>query len=389
MEELPLSDLTILDLSQCVSGPYCTKLLASFGAKVIKVEHPDGGDISRRYGPFPDDTPDIEQSALFLYLNTNKKCITLDYETKTGGKILAQLISQADILVENSGPGIFNYDSLATENPSLIVTSISYFGQDGPYRNFNGADIVAQALSGIMDLTGLPDREPLKIAGPQAEYQAGINAAVAIMTAIYFREITGQGQHIDISVMECLASILEGALLSYAYDGTLRQRDGARHPTIYPSTILPCKDGHIHLDASTDWDIFSNFMEMPELLQYKPDELRENVSEIDRLLSSWFAERNMEDVFNRAQEWRLPFAKVMEVDELPNDPQFVMRDFFTRIDHPIVGQQIYPGAPFKTTECKPREERAPLLGEYNEEVYCDLLHYTKEDLAKLRGMGII
>jgi len=388
MQDLPLSDLTVLDLSQYVSGPYCTKLLASFGAEVIKVEHPNGGDVSRRYGAFPDDTPDIEQSALFLYLNTNKKSITLDYETQTGARILAQLVRQVDILVENSGPGMFDYDSLAADNPSLIVTSISYFGQDGPYCDFKGADIIAQALSGIMNLTGLPDHEPLKIAGPQAEYQAGINAALAIMTAIYFRDGTGHGQHIDISVMECLASILEGALLNFSYDGTLRQRDGARHPTMYPSTILPCKDGYIHADASTDWEIFAGFMEMPKLLQYNPEELREKAGEIDPLISSWLAKRDMEDVFHRAQEWRLPFAKVMGVDELPNDPQFVARDFFTRIDHPIAGQQTYPGAPFKTTECETRKGRSPLLGEHNAEIYCDLLGYTNQDLTKLRGMGI-
>ncbi len=384
MQDLPLFDLTVLDLSQCVSGPYCTKLLASFGAEVIKVEHPNGGDVSRRYGPFPNDIPDIEQSALFLYLNTNKKSITLDYETKTGARILAQLINQADILVDNSGPGNFDYNSLATDNPSLIVASISYFGQDGPYRDFKGADIIAQALGGIMKLTGLPHREPLKMAGPQAEYQAGINAALAIMTAVYYRDVTGQGQHIDISVMECLVSILEGALLSNTYDGTLRQRDGARHPTVYPSTILPCKDGYIHVDASTAWDTFANFTEMPELLQYKPDVLRENTDEIDRLLSSWLAERTMEDIFHRAQEWRLPFAKVMGVDELPNDPQFQAREFFVQLE-----DLIYPDAPFKMSECETTLGKAPLLGEHNQEIYCDLLGYTNQYLVKLRGMGVI
>lgn len=389
MQDLPLSDLTVLDLSQYVSGPYCTKLLASFGAEVIKVEHPDSGDVSRRYGPFHHDTPDIEQSALFLYLNTNKKGITLDYATQTGARILAQLVRQSDIVVENSGPGIFEDDSLKADNPSLIVNSISYFGQDGPYRDYKGADIIAQALGGIMKLTGLPDRETLKIAGPQAEYQAGINAAMAIMTAIYFRDMTGHGQYIDISIMECLASILEGALLNFSYDGTLKQRDGARHPTMYPSTILPCKDGYIHIDASTDWEIFANFMEMPKLLQYNPEELREKADEIDPLISSWLAERDMEDVFHSAQEWRLPFAKVMGVDELPNDPQFMERKFFTRIDHPIAGQQTYPGAPFKTTEYETRKGRAPLLGEHNKEIYCDLIGYTNQDLTKLRGMGII
>jgi crotonobetainyl-CoA:carnitine CoA-transferase CaiB-like acyl-CoA transferase len=389
MKDLPLSDLTVLDLSQYVSGPYCTKLLASFGADVIKIESPNGGDISRRYGPFPDDIPDIEKSALFLYLNTNKKSITLDYKTEAGAKILKQLVRQADILVENSSPGVFQYDSFAAENPLAIAASISYFGQDGPYRDFKGADIIAQALGGIMKLTGLSNREPLKIAGPQAEYQAGINAAVAITTAVYFRDMTGQGQRLDISVMECLASILEGALLSYSYDSSLRQRDGARHPTVYPSTIFPCKDGYVHVDASTDWEIFANFMEMPELLQFNPKELRDKADEIDHLISSRLVEYAKDDIFHRAQEWRLPFAKVLKVDELPSESQFIERNSFTEIDHPVAGQQTYAGAPFKMTECEPQNSRAPMLGEHNKEMFCDLLGYTKADLVRLRGMGII
>lgn len=384
-----LSGIKVLDLSQYVSGPYCTKLLASYGAEVIKVEHPNGGDISRHYGPFLSDTPEMETSALFLYLNTNKKSITLDLDTQTGARLLNQLISQTDILVENSGPDAFDHDSLLEEFPQLIVGSISYFGQDGPYCDFKGADIVLQALSGIMNLTGLPDREPLKVAGPQAEYQAGLNAAVAIMTALLFRDTSGQGQHIDVSVFECLVSILESALLSYSYDGTLRQRDGARHPTAYPSTILPCRDGYVHVDASTDWDIFANYMDMPELLQFKPDQLRESADEIDQLLMPWLAEHSMEDIFQSAQEWRLPFAKVMGIDELPDDPQFKERDFFTAVNHPFVGPLIYSGTPFKMTALESRSDRAPLLGEHNKDIYCDLLGNTIEDLTTFRGMGVI
>ena len=389
MQNLPLSDLKIIDLSEFVSGPYCTKLLASFGAEIIKIENPDGGDISRRYGAFPDDTPNPEQSGLFLHLNTNKKSITLNLKTEAGNRIFKQLVEQADVLVENLAPGVIDCQVLQEYNPSLIIASISYFGQTGPYRDYTGSDIVAQALGGVMELTGLPDREPLKIAGPQAEYQAGINAAMAIMAALYFRDETGTGQHIDLSVIECLASILEGTLLSYAYNGTLQQRDGARHPSIYPSTILPCKDGYVHVDASTDWEIFTNFMEMPELLAFKPDQLREKADEIDALLTQRLAEEKSAEIFHRAQEWRLPFAMVMGIDQLPSDPQFQARKFFTEINHPAAGELVYPRAPFKMSDCEPKSERSPLLGEHNEEIYCDLLGYTKQDLAQLRGMGII
>ena len=384
MQNLPLSDLKVLELSEFVSGPYCAKLLADFGAEVIKIENPEGGDISRCHGPFLNDIPDPEQSALFLNLNTNKKSITLNWQTGTGYRILEKLIQKADILVENIGPGIIDHQALQELNPSLIIASISYFGQDGPYHNYQGSDIVAQALGGIMKLTGLPNREPLKIAGPQAEYQSGLNAAVAIMAALYFRDETGVGQHIDISLMECLASILEGALLSYTYDGTLRQRDGARHPSIYPSTILPCKDGYIHIDASTDWETFANFMEMPELLEFKPEELRQKADEIDALLTQRLAEESCGEIFHRAQEWRLPFAKVMGIEEFTSDSQFKARDFFVQIE-----DLIYPGTPFKMSGCQPAFNRAPLLGEHNEKIYCDLLGYSKQDLVQFNGMGTV
>ncbi len=389
MQNLPLADLKVIELSEFVSGPYCTKLMAGFGAEVIKIEKPDEGDISRRHGPFPDDIPEPEKSGLYLYLNTGKKSITLNWQSKAGHKILDELVKQADVLVENLGPGVIDYCAFQELNPTLIVTSISYFGQDGPYRNYKGSDIIAQALGGIMKLTGFPDREPLKIAGPQAEYQAGLNAAVATMAALCFRDETGIGQQIDISVMECLASILEGALLSCAYYGTLRQRDGARHPSIYPSTILPCRDGYIHLDSSTDWETFATFIEMPELLEFKPEELRRKADEIDVLLIRRLAEESCEEIFHRAQEWRLPFAKVMEIEELLSDPQFGARDFLTEIDHPATGRLTYPGHPFKMSQCEPKSDRAPLPGENNEEIYCGKLKYTKEEMVQLRGMGII
>ncbi len=371
MKNLPLSDLKIVDLSQYISGAYCTRLLASFGAEVIEIENPDKGDILR-------------SCDLFHNLNTNKKSVTLNLESKTGSRILSQLIERADVLIENLGPGKVDCQSLFDANPSLVMTSVSYFGQTGPYRNYKGSDIVAQALGGIMKLTGLPEREPLKIAGPQAEFQAGINAAIATMSALFFRDKTGSGQHIDISVMECVASILEGALLSNSYNGTIRERDGSRHPTVYPSSILPCKDGYVHVDASADWENFAAFMEMPELLSFSPENLREEADEIDFLLIPALENHSREELFHRAQEWRLPFAMIMETDELPNDPQFQARGFFTNIN-----EHTFAGTPFKMSECEPVTGSAPILGEHNHEIYCDLLGYTKEEVIQLRGMGII
>ncbi len=387
MKDCPLSGLRVLDVGRYVSGPYCSKLLADFGAEVIKIESPNGGDISRCCGPFPGDAPDPERSGLFLHLNTNKKSITLDWQSEAGGEILQKLILQADVLVENYDPGVLDCQSLRELNPSLILTSISYFGQDGPYRDYKGADIVAQAVGGTMKLTGLPDRQPLKIAGPQAEYQAGLNAAVATMTALYLRDETGMGQHIDISVIEVLASILEGALLSYSYNRALRKRDGARHRMLHPSTILPCKNGYVHIDAGGDWETFARFLEIPELLRYEPEEARQKADEVEAQLIPWLASREAEEIFHRAQEWRLPFAMVLGADQLPADQQLRARGFFVDIDHPIAGRLTYPGAPFKMSENTWKAGRAPLLGEHNREIYSSSEYRVASFAATGTGRG--
>jgi len=388
MNNLPLSGIRVLDAGEYVSGPYCAKLLASYGAEVIKIESP-AGDMSRRCGPFPGDIPDPERSGLFLYLNSGKKGITLNRETAAGTGLLHRLAAVADILVENGSPGTPDLNAIQAANPSLLVASISYFGPDGPYRGFKGADIVAQALGGVMKLTGRPDREPLKIAGPQAEYQAGINAAIAILAALFLRDETGSGQRIDISVMECVASILEGSLLSQAYNGTVRERSGARHPTVYPSTILPCRDGWIHVDASTDWENFTRFLEMPELLEFRPEELRQQANEIDAHLAPVLANKDRGDLFHQAQGWRLPFAPVLGIEELPQDEQLESRGFFTAVDHPATGRLSCPGPPFQASEMRPEAGRPPRLGEHNAAVYGELLDISGPELVRRRRVGII
>lgn len=396
MEEQALSGLRVLDVSQYVSGLYCTKLLADFGAEVIKIEPPGSGDVSRRAGPFLKDRPHPERSGLFLHLNTNKKSITLNLKTKAGVKLFKELVKSMDVLVENFNPNVMpelglGYEALQKINPSLIMTSISYFGQSGPYREFSASEIVASALGGLMHLTGLPDREPLKGWGSPAEYQAGVNAAAATMTAVYFRDETGLGQQVDVSVMETVASLLEGATLSYGYNRLLRQRAGFRHHAVYPSTILPCKDGYIHVHAAANREVFAQFLETPQqLLDPELDDALAHADEIDFIMLPWLMEREAEAIFHSAQEWRLPFAMVLQIDEVLRDPQHQAREGFVEIDHPVAGKLTYPGAPFKLSQTPWRVNHpAPLLGEHNQEVYCGQLGYSKADLVRLREGGVI
>ena len=396
MADGALTGLIVLDLSQNISGPYCTKLLADYGATVIKIEKPHTGDAGRHAGPFPNDEPDIEQSGLFLFLNTSKKSITLDIEDKSGRDIFKRLVKQADILVENNKPGNLkklglDYETLSKTNPSLIMASISYFGQTGSHHDWHGSDIVAQATGGLMRLTGDPDREPLKLPLSQAEFQAGLNAAVAILCAVYYRDATGEGQYIDISVQEAVASILEGAISTYSYSGAMLNRTGARHRYKCPSTIMKSKDGCVHMEAGAYWDHFTTFVESPELLKPRlVSMLRYRYAdEVEEAIKPWAESRTAEEIFSKGQEWRMPVAKVMGIEELAGDPQYAARNYFQNIDHPQAGRLNYPGAPFKMSETPAAISRAPLLGEHNDEIYTALLKLRRDELAGLKERNVI
>ncbi len=396
MPHRALSGLVVLDLSDNISGPYCTKLLADYGAEVIKIEKPPLGDSSRRAGPFPNDQPDPEKSGLFLFLNTSKKSITLNLESESGPQIFRRMVERADILVENFRPGVMaslglDYEALAEINPALIMTSISYFGQWGPYRDWEGSDIVAQAMGGLMGLTGEADREPLKLPLSQAEFQGGLNAAVATLSALYFRDETGEGQHVDVSLQEAVASILEAAVTMYHYSSFVRGRMGSRHHLQCPSRVMPAKDRFIHVQAGANWDNFATFLEAPQLMEPRfVSILRYHYAdEVEGLFQPWLEKHEAGEIFTTGQEWRIPFALVLGIDELMGDPQYGARGFFQEIDHPLAGRLIYPGTPFRMSETPPEEKRAPLLGEHNEDVYIGALGLSKDNLAGLKEHGVI
>ncbi len=396
MADSALSGLVVLDLSENISGPYCTKLLADYGAEVIKIEKPQTGDASRRAGPFPDDNPDIEKSGLFLFLNTSKKSITLDIEHNIGRDIFLKLVKQADIVVENFTPGAMarlnlNYEALTEVNPKLIMASISYFGQTGHYRHWESADIVAQAMGGLMHLTGEPDREPLKLPLSQAEFQAGLNAAIAILCAVFYRDVTGDGQYIDISVQEAIVSILEGAISTYSYSGHVPNRAGVRHRYKCPSAIMKAKNGYIHMEAGAYWEHFAALTEAPQLMDpHLASILRYRyVDEVEEAIRTWVQSRTADEIFTEGQEWRMPVAKVMGIEELADDPQYTARNFFLDIDHPKAGLLRYPGAPFRMSETPAEINRAPLLGEHNKEIYACLLGLSADELAELKERNVI
>ncbi len=399
MAEQALEGIKVLDLSEYISGPYCTKMLGTFGAEVIKIEKPGEGDGSRRVGPFLGDVPHPERSAPFLYLNTIKKSVTLNLKTQTGLKIFKELIKTADVLVENSEPQVMpalglDYETLERINSGLVMTSISRFGQSGPYRDYGATSIVSYALSGHLNNNGEPDREPLQGPGPQPDYQGGLHGFLGTMAALYSRDETGLGQWVDVSIMECMAGFHQYPLSLYTYSGEMFRRSGNRYGGDPANNIYPCKDGYVALNASTElqFETLFTLIGMPELTEDPRFQLwsrRDNADALDALILSWVKERTKDELFHTCSEWRLPCTPVSNPEELLNDPQYQARGYWVEVDHPETGKLTYPGAPFKMSETPWQAGRAPLLGEHNQEIYCQRLGYTRQDLVRLREAGII
>jgi crotonobetainyl-CoA:carnitine CoA-transferase CaiB-like acyl-CoA transferase len=231
----------------------------------------------------------------------------------------------------------------------------------------------------------------LKLPLSQAEFQAGLNAAVAILCAVYHRDATGEGQYIDISVQEAVASILEGAISTFSYSGHIMNRTGVRHCYKCPSAIMRAKDRYVHMEASAYWDHFAAMVGAPELLQpHLASMLRYRYAdEVEEAIRPWVQSHTADEIFTEGQEWRMPVAKVMGVEELISDPQYATRHYFQNIDHPKTGRLPYPGAPFKMSETPAAISRAPLLGEHNEEIYAGLLGLSADELAGLKERNVI
>ena len=384
-ETQPLSDLRVIDLTSGIAGPYCTKLFADFGADVIKVEQPGSGDYARRMGPFPQDVTHPEKSSIFLFLNTNKRGITLDLQAAEGAETVKELVKGADVLVESFKPGVMaglglDYDTLSKLNPNLLMTSVSNFGQTGPYRDYEISELVLYAMGGRMNSSGLPDRHPLKLGGNHALYQAGNSAAMATLFAWHAREHQGLGgQQVDVSLFETQMGSINGrtgALVNYQYNGNRGQRLGGIRAG-YPGGVYPCADGYISVSVGgARWPRLCATLERPDLVdsyygsamgQLDLDAREEFETTI---WLPWVLERTMQEVVEVGQSNEMLIAPILTIDQVvDNHPQLAYRDYFVDIDHPVAGKFRYPGAPiFNNNGWWSIRRPAPLLGQHNQEV---------------------
>ena len=334
-----------------------------------------------------------------MHLNTNKKSVTLDLETQSARVVLRKLLANADIIVESDAPGRMAsrelaYADLKDEFPDLIYCSVTPFGQTGPYRDYKGNSLAAMALSGLMYITGDPDKEPLCTGGEPAEYFAALHAWVAILAAIEYRAAYGGGQHIDVSMLEALGCADEYNTTMYVYLGAIRRRFYSRHaiPT-YPSEIFPCRNGSIVvIGGATGFPLMMAILiEQPEL---ESNPLFQNLwlrfiqwENFEAILRPYLAEHDWEDLLNRAQELRIPFAAVLDAKTLLENEHLRQRGFFEAVAHPEFGRVPIAAHPFKMSATPLRVGPSPLLGEHTQEVLGEV-GYEAEDQRILRERGV-
>lgn len=399
MPDSALAHLRVLDLSQNVSGAYATKLLADYGAEVIKIEPPGTGDPLRRIGPFLNDEPHPERSGLFLHLNTNKLSVTLDPSTVTGRTIFKRLAATANMVVETFTPGTMEswglgYADLEALDRRLILTSITPYGQYGPYKSYQGTDLTESAAGGRMYRYGEPDREPLRFAPYVAEYHAACYAAAAMMCAIVAQRVQGEGQHVDVSVQETWVGAVDSGVLRYEYTGQKNRRNG-HISALYPSGIYPCADGFFQMQIANDRHLarlgpalgMGNLLADPRFAT--PESRTAHRDEFEADFYVWALQHTKLEAAQIGQSMRVFSGPVNSIPDLFNDPQYQERQYFQEIDHPETGPLMYPGAPFRMEKTPWRKGRAPLLGEHNAAMLGEQLGYSRQDLTSLRSEGII
>ena len=393
-----LNGIRVLELGGDTSAPFCGKLLAQYGAEVIKVEPPGLGDPARRQGPFAGDDPNPEKNLPFLYLNTGKRSITLDIGTATGRSLLQELLKQADILVENHSPADsealgLDYATLSETLPGIVAASITPFGLSGPYRDRPATDIGVFAYSGHLYHSGDSDREPLRNALDQSWYIAGANAAAAILAALFRRLTSGRGQQVEVSAVECLAAHLVQAVPYYNYMGAIKGRRPVRGSGF--EELMPARDGYVvpSVQGSQPWSVVADLIGLEELKDEKfasGSGRIEHGEELKELLVKGLAEWDRRPLFEASGERRLVFGMAQDADDVYDCPHLADREFFERVDHPVAGLAMYPGmGPKLSTAIVSGNSPAPLLGQHNREILGGRLGISDAELVSLRANGII
>lgn len=370
--------LKVVDLTTALNGPFCTMFLGDYGADVIKIE-PVGGEQSRSWGPIDEKSG---ESGFYGFVNRNKKGCTLNLKSEKGLEMFYELVKDADVLVENYRGGVterlkIDYDTIKKINPNIIYASGSGFGQYGPITHRPCYDIVAQAMGGMLNLTGFKENDPVKVGPSVADHVAGIYLMVGVGMALYHREKTGEGQHIDVSMFDVIFSLLENAIVNYTMGGFIPERNGNVDPSIAPFDVYACKDGFVALGVGNDklFNKFANIIGHQELLE--DERYKDNVSRCDNyipdlqnLIREWCADYTKSEIEDLMDEAGIPCGPVLNVKEAIEHPHIQARDMMVHCEHPTVGDMYFQGCVIKLSETPGEVETAPpLVGQHNREVF--------------------
>ena len=394
---MALDDLTVLDLSHALAGPFATTLLADYGAEVIKIEPPGAGDMARAWGPpFYDN-----ESAYFVNLHRNKKSIELDLKHEQGRELFFRLLDRADIVIENLRIGTVaklgvDYEQCAARRPGIVYCSISGFGQDGPYRERAALDLIVQAESGMISITGPEGGPGVRCGVSVADITAGIFSALGIMMAIHARERTGRGQFIDISMLEGQMSIMQSIFGAYLADGIVPGPWGTAYAALLPYQTFRTKTRHLALGVGSDklWKTFCPLVGLPEYAsdpRFSSNAARvANRPELIDGLQRAFLTRSYEEWEAILLEAGVPVGAINTVDQVVNHPQVAARGVLVECEHPVAGavRVVAPPIRFSDTPGSVRTP-APLLGQHTSEVLRTRLGITDDELARLRALGVV
>ncbi len=388
----------VLDLSRMLAGPYGSMLLADMGAEVIKIEDPQGGDPMRTMGPpfLPDG-----ESAYFLSINRNKKSVALDLEKADGREVFLDLVRHADVVWENFRPGIMarlgcEYETLARVNPRIVCCSISAYGQDGPYRDWPAFDLALQAMGGAMSVTGEPGRRPVRMGLPMGDLAGGMFGAFAVAGALFRRAQTGEGAHVDLSLLDCQVSLLTYMAQYFWTDGRVPGPMGSGHASVVPYQAFATSDGHlivavfaekfwhgfcVALDRAA-WEHDARFLTNRDRLRHR--------DALTSLIDAVFATRCTADWLDRLRAEGVPAAPILTIDHVLSDPQVRHREMVVPMDHPVHGTVPTLGTPLKVNGRARLDVTPPArLGEHTDEVLRAWLGYPVERVAKLREAGVV
>ncbi|OIK09146.1 CoA transferase [Bacillus sp. MUM 116] len=391
-----LEGIKVLDLTRVLAGPNCTMILADLGAEVIKVEAPGGSDETRGWGPpFQNGV-----SAYYLCANRNKRSLTVDLKSEEGRDIIRELAKEADVLIHNFKSGsmekwFLDYDSLKKRNPRLVYCSITGFGESGPLSHLPGYDYIIQGMSGLMSITGNQESGPIKIGVAMVDILTGLYSAIAIEAALLEREKSGEGQKIDMSLMDSAVSSLANVASNYLISGNVPQRLGNDHPNIVPYSIFKTMDGEIIIAVGNDrqFSALCSLMGIPEIAEdekYRTNKARvENRKVLTKILENQLQLKPSDDWMELFSKNNIPCGPIQNMDQVFNHPQVIARDMVVQVDHPEAGSVKLVGSPIKLSRTGTKVERhPPMPGEHTIEILQDA-GYTSEEISLLIEEKII